>query len=196
MSQLDSRFFIKALPVATLCALLFSCGKPASTEIVDSTPIPEAAAREMIGKMTTSLIGELTTTIADKGPAVAIDVCSGQAPIVAGELSAGEFSIRRIGNRVRNAEVNTPTADERKIMESLTPDSPHFQGEISGRPVFMKGLFIPSDMCLTCHGTNDQIPADVQAALAERYPDDEAIDYAVGDLRGAILVERNPQQTK
>lgn len=147
---------------------------------------------ELIGQMTATMMGELTTTIAEKGPAEAIDVCSGHAPIVAGELSADELRIRRIGNRVRNTEANTPTEAERAVMESLTPESPHFQGEISGRPVFMKALFIPAEMCLTCHGTNEQIPADVQAALAKRYPNDEAINYAVGDLRGAILVERNP----
>lgn len=168
-----------------------SCGKPAPVETIDPTPIPKAAAMEMIGQLTSTLMGELTTTIAEKGPAEAIDICADQAPIVAGELSAKEFSIRRVGNRVRNLEANAPTAAERKVMETLTPESPTYQGEISGRPVFMKALFIPGEMCLTCHGSSDQIPADVQAALTERYPDDEAVDYTVGELRGAILVERN-----
>jgi len=43
--------------------------------------------------------------------------------------------------------------------------------------------------CLTCHGPTESIPEDVRAALRERYPDDKATGYAVGDLRGALWAE-------
>ena len=43
--------------------------------------------------------------------------------------------------------------------------------------------------CLACHGAPEQIPAEVAAILAERYPDDQATGYAVGDLRGALWAE-------
>lgn len=43
--------------------------------------------------------------------------------------------------------------------------------------------------CVRCHGTRDQIPADVRTELERRYPDDESVGYKVGDLRGAVWSE-------
>jgi len=42
--------------------------------------------------------------------------------------------------------------------------------------------------CLACHGSGDQIPANVRAALQRDYQQDEAVDFREGDLRGAIVV--------
>jgi hypothetical protein len=41
-------------------------------------------------------------------------------------------------------------------------------------------------LCLTCHGPT--LAADVAAAVAARYPRDEATGFAAGDLRGALYV--------
>ncbi len=40
--------------------------------------------------------------------------------------------------------------------------------------------------CLQCHGGPADIPPDVAAAIAEKYPEDKAAGYAEGDIRGAI----------
>ena len=42
-------------------------------------------------------------------------------------------------------------------------------------------------VCLTCHGA--AVADDVKAAIAARYPKDEATGFAEGDLRGAVWVE-------
>jgi hypothetical protein len=179
----------RALPLASVLLVLSACSRAPQ---IDHTPIPQDAAVSLIGSLTSTLIGELTATIEEQGPAQAIDICAKRAPVVGGELSAGEYSVRRVGSRLRNAE-NAPTEAERGIMASLTPEAPIYDGEIDGRPVFMKGLFIPGELCLTCHGSEEQIPDEVKTALAERYPGDEATGYAIGDLRGAVIVERNPE---
>lgn len=43
--------------------------------------------------------------------------------------------------------------------------------------------------CLLCHGAPGSIPPDVRALLDERYPNDRAIGYGEGDLRGALWAE-------
>lgn len=43
--------------------------------------------------------------------------------------------------------------------------------------------------CITSHGPKENIPLEVQAILKERYPDDRATGFLVGDLRGAISVK-------
>lgn len=42
--------------------------------------------------------------------------------------------------------------------------------------------------CLACHGAPQQIPPPVLAALRKIYPDDQAVNFHEGDLRGAVVV--------
>ncbi len=170
--------------------MLGACG---ASEAPSNTP-PEAVdpdlAQGMISRMAGTLIGELTTQMAEKGPVEAISICADRAPEMAKEISTEQLRLRRIGTRPRNTATNTPTEGERAVLAKLTKESPIFQGEVDGKQMFLRAQFIPSAMCLTCHGTPEQVPRDVQEALAKRYPDDQAMGYAVGDLRGALIVER------
>ncbi|CAN8142334.1 hypothetical protein THIOSC15_340039 [uncultured Thiomicrorhabdus sp.] len=52
------------------------------------------------------------------------------------------------------------------------------------KPVMTGGL------CLTCHGTAKQIPEGVKAKLADLYPNDKAIDYSEGQVRGAFSFQK------
>ncbi len=45
-------------------------------------------------------------------------------------------------------------------------------------------------VCLTCHGTSEQIPANVEEALATSYPFDQATGYSAGDIRGAVSIKQ------
>lgn len=44
-------------------------------------------------------------------------------------------------------------------------------------------------LCMTCHGPKENIPSEVQGILKEKYPEDRATGFLVGDLRGAISVK-------
>ncbi|MBS0204581.1 MAG: DUF3365 domain-containing protein [Planctomycetes bacterium] len=43
--------------------------------------------------------------------------------------------------------------------------------------------------CLACHGPKDQIADDVQEQLTRLYPDDQAVGFNEGDLRGWFWVD-------
>ena len=43
--------------------------------------------------------------------------------------------------------------------------------------------------CLACHGATEQLSEEVQTYLTEHYPNDQAVGYAVGDLRGVFWAE-------
>ena len=53
-------------------------------------------------------------------------------------------------------------------------------------------ISIGNPLCLTCHGEADALPPAIRDRLAESYPDDRAVGYAEGDLRGAFVVEHRP----
>ena len=44
----------------------------------------------------------------------------------------------------------------------------------------------PAGLCLACHG--EQLDSVVKARLETLYPDDQALGYRVGDIRGAFTI--------
>ena len=46
--------------------------------------------------------------------------------------------------------------------------------------------------CAACHGTN--IAPEVKAKIAELYPDDAAVGFKPGDMRGGIAISWSTSQ--
>jgi hypothetical protein len=47
--------------------------------------------------------------------------------------------------------------------------------------------------CLACHGSADTVAPAVRSAIRAAYHEDQATDFAEGDLRGAIVVTFDAQ---
>jgi len=132
------------------------------------------------------------------GPAGAVRVCSEVAQEVAQEFRTRTgHSVRRVSIKYRNLK-DIPDDYEHKKLETLdllnrqkNLGKEHFDVvEEDGRETlrYLRPLVI-APLCLTCHGPKEQIPADVKSILLQKYPDDRATDYNVGDLRGAVSVK-------
>lgn len=170
-----------------------AAGEPAGKPAAD--PQRAQRSREVAMAFGKALLGELTAAIDTQGPVAAIAICNERAPALAAAAATSEFRVRRIGTRVRNRATNTPTEGERAIltrMESMEPDALRtaaLEESPNGVPAVYVPILVASPMCLMCHGEKATLAADVRAKLESLYPDDEATDYAVGDLRGAFVVE-------
>ena len=46
------------------------------------------------------------------------------------------------------------------------------------------------ELCLGCHGTDDRLSPAVKARLAALYPDDKAVGYGLGQIRGAMTIKK------
>ena len=149
-----------------------------------------AQAAERVGRFKAALGAELKAALKGGGPAHAIGVCADKAPEIAQKMSDDTMTIRRVGTRVRNTKTNTPTEAMTAVLAELTSDTPVHVGTVDGKQAAVHGLFIQTPVCLSCHGAPGSLGAEVTAALAERYPDDAATGYQMGDLRGAIVVEK------
>ena len=53
---------------------------------------------------------------------------------------------------------------------------------------YMKALPM-QPLCLTRHGTADNIPEQVKAKIAIEYPHDRATGYGLGQVRGAVTIK-------
>jgi len=161
---------------------------------------PQQIGDQVAGRLFASLMTTLQEKIAAEGPESAIAYCRLEALPLTAQV-AEEFpsvkNVRRTALRVRNP-ANAPDAADRSVLEqwlaSWNPSAPPqpVMKEYTAtdgtkelryyRPVPVMAT------CLACHGSGDEIAPNVRAAIERDYPQDKAVDFEEGDLRGAIVV--------
>lgn len=185
-----------ALPLAA-CEATPSTPAPTVAAPAAATPPPapppavrlvraEQAAQALQGQLKTALTG----AIAQGGPVAAIDVCATMAPTIAKSLSVDGVTVGRAALRLRNPASVTPAwlgqTLEGWAKAPAAERQPTHRTLDDGRFVYAAPI-TTQPVCLTCHGAT--VTDDVKAAIAARYPKDEATGFAEGDLRGAVWVE-------
>jgi len=155
-------------------------------------------ARKISNELMDTVRGLLMQEIQKGGFASAVRVCSELAQDMTNRFSTqtGHY-LRRVSLRYRNPN-NRPDAYETKMLQELDRLNREKRlheeyievVEEHGRKYFryLKPLTVAS-LCITCHGPKENIPSEVQAILKEKYPDDRATGFLVGDFRGAISVK-------
>ena len=180
-----------------------SSEKPAASPVW--TPVPETAMTQpQIGQKANALAARdvlferltarLTAVVQADGPAAAIAVCQTEASTIA-ETVGREKGVRigRTSDKLRNAKNQPP--DWAVSPLANRPTEATFLTGPDGR----FGAILPIRLkaqCLTCHGPTESIPIPVREALASRYPQDRAVGYAEGDLRGWFWVEVAKESTE
>lgn len=127
----------------------------------------------------------LTENTLDFAPAAA-------ARDIAARFSADkDLTLRQVSTKYRNPD-NKPDEYEAKILAMMAENPEQWKDRDWTEKVvdgdhatirYMRPLFV-TEACMTCHGD----PEDVPALVKEKYPDDLATGYKVGDLRGAVSV--------
>jgi hypothetical protein len=155
-----------------------------------------AVGQEASQLLMSSLKSALMKAMQEGGPAHAVGFCSEQALNLTDEAQSqlNGLGIKRTSHRFRNP-ANAPDHRENQALDRFET------GAASERPAQLVEKFSQNGatvyryyqpiymatFCLTCHG--DNVPANVQQVLDERYPDDQAEGYQEGDFRGLIRVE-------
>ena len=160
-------------------------------------------SRNLSLSMLKELGGKLQSAMAEGGAINAISVCNLQAPAIANRVSnENQVNVSRVGTRTRNPIMGVPNAWQAKALAqfeaglargdkpadmefSETDTKPDGGKEFHyAKPILMQ------PMCLSCHGNSQQISSEVNAKLSEIYPNDKAINYQAGQLRGAVVLTR------
>ena len=188
----------RILNVSLLAALFLSMAVQ-TTKADDRVLLEEA--RQIATTMPPKLMAVLNEEIAKGGMASAIKVCREKAPQMAAAASEKTgWHIRRVSLQNRNPKA-VPDEWETSVLREFdslaaagrdpaTLEKTTIAAEGNQRSYrYMKALPTQA-LCLNCHGTGADIPADVQAKLRELYPDDKATGYQVGEIRGAITIKR------
>ena len=161
-------------------------------------------ARNVASSIPPKLLAVLQEEIAKGGPEGAINVCREKAPQMAKEASQKTgWNIRRVSLKNRNPKA-VPDAWEQAALQDF--DKRSFAGENPSS--LEKGEIVTEDntkvyryikalptqnLCISCHGSSENISAAVKAKLKELYPNDKATGYAPGEIRGAMTIKRSIQ---
>lgn len=141
-----------------------------------------------------ALSTRLQAALEEGGPVHAVEYCSLHALPIMDSLASGQgVSVKRTSDRLR-APHNAPDAHETaRLHEALAwiaagmppAELPPQAFAIGDSIFFYKPLLLASPQCLTCHGSHGGgLDSLAHLAILDRYPDDRATGYSVGELRG------------
>lgn len=132
---------------------------------------------------------ELKTHMQTNGAIDALKFCSLNALSLTEEISKSEnVTLKRISQKNRNP-VNKPTLQEEKLLaqwEQLLFNNQSLPPYAIAENRYYKPIIIQNEACLKCHGN---VEGELAKAIKENYPEDKAMGYKMGDLRGMIMVE-------
>lgn len=124
-----------------------------------------------------------------RGPVEAIAACRIEAPEIAAGISQNGVRVGRASHRLRNP-ANAAPDWVAPILDAYA-NEPSDRAPVAvplgdGRSGYVEPIVLQS-LCLTCHG--DSVAAEVASRISELYPDDRAVGYQLGDLRGVFWAE-------
>ena len=153
---------------------------------------PLSRADLIVASMQDALLRELTDAIRTGGPAFAIKSCHIDVIGIAQRIGRQEgVAAGRTSDRLRS-----PTNAPRPWAAALVTenagrrvrDVPGFVVDLGDKVGVLRPI-AQRPMCAACHGAPDRIEPPVRAELRDRYPRDQAVGFAPGEIRGWFWVE-------
>lgn len=152
-----------------------------------------ADAKAAVMELGKTLKTQLQAAIKTGGAASAVEVCHDIAPAMAGSLSEKHgMTLTRVSLKNRNPEMGVPSDWQATVLNDFearqaageAPTELAYSAVVDGEYRFMKA--IPTGaVCLNCHGSD--LKPEVQQRLSAYYPEDRAVGYEEGQIRGAFV---------
>lgn len=178
--------------------ILFSCTSSQETPEENSNVIQEKLVNtdlldSVIMEVQTVLISNLTKAIDEQGIESAALFCAEKAQGLTDSMSKVlGYKVRRISDRNRNT-ANDLDNYEKEVFLAFKSSKEngtmiHSQVNESERKYY-KPILLGMPLCLKCHGSSEDRDEDAYAVISEKYPNDKAINYTLGELRGMWVVQ-------
>ena len=137
-------------------------------------------------QMYAGILMHLNKALDEQGPYEAVKYCNHKALPLTDSLSKHYgIKAKRTSLKLRNPQ-NAPDSLEKQVLQM-------YAQTLSKKPMILKTkkgvrFFTPiyiAELCLTCHGVpNQDIPDVTLIALNQLYPNDQAKNYELYDIRG------------
>ena len=190
------KLFWSAFAIMFIIILLDACQAGSDTkksEIHDNAELSEAFSNrgaEIVSGTFQTLSGNLKEAIGRGGVPEAISYCNLNAsPLVDSLSQLHNVVIKRTSHKLRNpknlateAEANLIDLYQKNIEQKIAPQA---QVEVSDHEVHYYAPIILMEACLKCHGNKGTDISDSDyEVIASHYPQDQAVGFKVGELRG------------
>lgn len=176
--------------------LAISC-QPTNKPNTDEVAVP-AVNYKLLGDSLSkqaqmSLMSNVTSAMQKGGPTYAVDFCHENAESISETLAKKSGTIiQRISLLNRNPK-NAPADKQDSLILNYFADTKSSGMMVrdtivyvNKQAVYYKPIAIQLATCLKCHGNEgNDIDDKTLAILNLRYPKDKAVNYKMGDLRGA-----------
>ena len=194
---------IVQLSMLFLTFLLVSCGqnnvqeKQETPEVIKITETEKAEKLDLGNRISeiaqTTLLQNVSKAMQAGGSVHAVEFCNIQAvPLMDSVSKANKVKVERVTDKNRNPDNYLKTeydksawAKFKSAFFKLEKPVPFIQEEGNQTLVYYKPIAMGMPTCLKCHGTPEK---DIDVATAEKikekYPNDLATNYKMGDFRG------------
>lgn len=190
-------------PVIFTFLVFSSCTEnPKPAHEITPTSMSAEEKEEFVKKGKSITLATFATLSSELGKALeegvvtkAVEICNISAmPLVDSLSKSHHATIRRTSLRIRNPK-NKATAEELKVLEGYQEDvntgktlEPKVE-EVNGMVSFYSPIMV-QPLCLSCHGKVGETLKETDYSLIKNlYPQDQAIDYKSGELRGMWSIQ-------
>lgn len=184
---------VPAAPASAIAPETAAPAAPAAAPEAAALPPDQARAQAAMAELGTRLRSAMREQMQTRGPIAAVDFCHVQAPQIAAQVAAEHgVKVGRTALRYRNPD-NAPLPWQQTVLSDFAERAQHTpvkalsHVEREGGRLRLARAIAVEGPCLLCHGR--QIAEPIRAAIAERYPQDQATGFSEGDLRGMIWAE-------
>lgn len=190
------KYFIASLSLI-LSFLLVGCSEKKKEVSRDQIIAMRTTASDFMKDLKNILIKQIQSD----GVLQAVSVCSDTAQVLTNNFGIERgIYIKRVSLKNRNPH-NYPDDFEKKVLNQF--ELFHQNNELNNETEFaeiikengynylryMKPIIVQPE-CLNCHGNQTEMMPEVNNLISQRYPDDNAVGYKLGDLRGAVSIKK------
>ncbi|HRO76099.1 MAG TPA: DUF3365 domain-containing protein [Crocinitomicaceae bacterium] len=137
-------------------------------------------------EMQNVLLLNVATAIQQGGTDYAVEFCNVNALSITDSVALKHKTfIQRLSDKNRNPANAVNSQMDSLAWKKIKTDKTDFvtQDE-QGDVYYYKPIMLGMPACIKCHGGKEDISESTQKLIAEKYPNDKALDYKLGDLRG------------
>ncbi|WP_456342911.1 Tll0287-like domain-containing protein [Thermovibrio sp.] len=156
--------------------------------------IGQMAVKRLMGELKTNL----GTALKEGGFPKAIEFCAGKAEELTAKVNKELVVVRvkRVSDKYRNPKNRPDKLDlavikefKEKLKEGKLPPYEIKRIKLNGKEylVYYKPILV-APFCLNCHGEPTRMNPEVLRVIKEKYPQDRALGYRAGQLRGVFKV--------
>lgn len=175
--------------IALLMGIIFllACGKSPQKRMSEEEKSSLVILGDSISEqMQNLLLKNVAGAIQKGGTDYAVEFCNVAAiPLTDSLANNLEVYIQRLSDKNRNSLNAIQTKTDSLAWEKIKSEKTDFiEQDKNGDVYYFKPILIEMSTCVKCHGSKTDIAESTQNIITQKYPNDRAIGYKIGDLRG------------